>query len=435
MEDNNNNHSIALHWKILISILLAFIVGILSDTDTAIFGVTLYSIFDFIGSVFVNALKMIIVPLVASSIVNGISNVSDRDSLGRMGVKTLFYYLSTTTLAVCTGLIIVNLIAPGNVAELPIGEVFGANSKHAGIELNTIGGSEVQDIISIFHRMIPANIVAASAEGNMLGLIFFSLLFGVFMSRIQGGLKDTMRHFWQGTFDTMMLLTMWVMQYLAPIGIFGLVAKTITETGLSALMPLFVFFITVVLALSFHLFVTLPIMLRVFAKVNPIRHYKAMLPAMLTAFSSASSSASLPMTIECVEKNANVSNKTSSFVLPLGATVNMDGTALYECVVVIFLMQLYGLEVSVATQFSILILALITSIGVAGVPAASLVAIVIILNTVGLPVESIGIIMVTERLLDMYRTAVNVFSDSCGAVIIAKSEGEKDLLTDMYYYK
>ncbi|MCK4952114.1 MAG: dicarboxylate/amino acid:cation symporter, partial [Gammaproteobacteria bacterium] len=223
----------------------------------------------------------------------------------------------------------------------------------------------------------------------------------------------------------------WVMKF-APLGIFGLVAKVVADIdpdeigGLARSLGLF--FISVVLALAVHVLVTLPLMLRFIARVSPIRHYQAMAPAMLTAFSTASSAATLPLTMECVEKNAGVSNRTSSFVLPLGATINMDGTALYECVAAMFIAQAYGIELTLTTQFTVVLVALLTSIGVAAVPAASLVAISIILATIGLPAEAIGMILAVDRILDMFRTSVNVFSDSCGAVVIGKLEGEKDIL-------
>ena len=427
MQEQLNKQPLSLHWKIIFSILLACVVGLFTDVDDNILGVTFYSVFEFAGTLFLNALKMIIVPLIVSSIIVGITKVGGSKSLGRIGLKTILFYLCSSFMAIIVGLFVVNTITPGIVTGAPAGKLFGVTNLDIS-QVGNIGHQGARDIIEIFHRMIPSNIVAAASQGNMLGLIFFSLLFGFFMSKINNEYKDVMYKFWQGLFDTMMLFTLWVMKYLAPIGIFGLVAKTMVETGFAAIKPLSIFFISVLLALSLHFFLTLPILLKVFARVSPWRHYKAMLPALLTAFSTSSSSATLPMTIECVEKNAKVSTKTSSFVLPLGATINMDGTALYECVVVIFLMQIYGIDISYVSQFTVLVLALITSIGVAGVPSASLVAIVIILNAVGLPAEAIGIVMVTDRILDMCRTAVNIFSDSCGAVIIASSEGEKNLL-------
>jgi proton glutamate symport protein len=277
-------------------------------------------------------------------------------------------------------------------------------------------------------RMVPINIVGAAANGEMLGLIFFSILFGYFLNFIPGELSETMQRFAKGVFETMMRITMWVMMF-TPIGVFGLVAEEITRTGFNAFLPLLAFFFTALLSLLGHALVTLPLLLWFVAGVNPWRHYRAMSPAMLTAFSTASSSATLPLTMECVEKNAGVSNRTSSFVLPLGATVNMDGTALYECVAAMFLAQAYGLELGFVEQFTVVFVALITSIGVAGIPAASLVAITIILTAIGLPVEAVGLILVTDRILDMIRTSINVFSDSCGAVIIARTEGETGILT------
>ena len=206
--------------------------------------------------------------------------------------------------------------------------------------------------------------------------------------------------------------------------------EEVTQTGFDAFRPLLAFFLTALVSLLGHALITLPLLLRLVAGVNPWRHYRAMSAAMLTAFSTASSSATLPLTMRCVESNAGVSNRTPSFVLPLGATVNMDGTALYECVAAMFLAQAYGLELSLTVQFTIVFVALVTSIGVAGIPAASLVAITIILSAIGLPIEAIGLILVTDRVLDMIRTSINVFSDSCGAVIIATTEGETGILAD-----
>jgi Na+/H+-dicarboxylate symporter len=296
-----------------------------------------------------------------------------------------------------------------------------------------VEGRGASDVIEVFVRMVPPNIVSAAANGQMLGLIFFSLLFGYFLSRIGEPHAETQFSFWQGVYEIMLRITLLIMKF-APLGVFGLVAKVVADTGASQFTTLMetlgLFFMSVIVALAIHVFIVMPLILRFVAGVNPVRHYRAMAPALLTAFSTASSSATLPLTIECVEKNAGVSNRTSSFVLPLGATVNMDGTALYECVAAIFIAQAYGLDLDFTTQFVIVMLALLTSIGVAGVPAASLVAITIILGYIGLPAEGIALIFVVDRLLDMCRTAVNVFSDSCGAVTIGKLEGEEGILQD-----
>jgi Na+/H+-dicarboxylate symporter len=228
----------------------------------------------------------------------------------------------------------------------------------------------------------------------------------------------------------MMKMTKFVINF-APVGIFGLIAKIVAETGFSAFGSLLKFFLVVFVGLLLHATVILPLLLRLIGRIrHPFRHAKAMTEALLTGFSTASSIATLAMTMKCVEEKSGVSNKISSFVLPLGATVNMDGTALYECVVAMFIAQVYGIELSFFQQGVILFTALLTSIGVAGVPMASLVAIAIILKTVGLPLEGIGLVMVTDRVLDMCRTTVNIWSDSCGAVVIARTEGEKTSLVD-----
>jgi len=294
--------------------------------------------------------------------------------------------------------------------------------------ISRVEGKGMGDIVEVFLRMVPTNIVAAAANGQMLGLIFFSLLYGFFMTRIREDLSGPQINFWQGVFETMMKLTDFIMKF-APIGVFGLVAGVVAETGFSQFVTVLNFFLTVFTALLIHMFIILPLILRYVAGVDPRRHFRAMAPAMLTAFSTASSSATLPITMDCVEKRAGVSNRTTSFVLPLGATVNMDGTALYECVAAIFIAQAFGLELSFFTQFVIVFTALITSVGVAGIPSASLVAITVILAAIGLPVEGIGMLLITDRILDMLRTSVNVFSDSCGAVVIGKLEGEKNILT------
>jgi Na+/H+-dicarboxylate symporter len=210
----------------------------------------------------------------------------------------------------------------------------------------------------------------------------------------------------------------------APIGVFGLVAKTVAATGFDAFRPLLLFFVTVTLALLLHSLVVLPLMMRLLGRVHPYAHIRLMSPALLTAFSTASSSATLPLNIRCLEQGVGVSNRVTGFVLPLGATINMDGTALYECVAAVFIAQAYGLDLTFTQQFLVVWVALLTSIGVAGIPAASLVAIGVILGVIGLPLEGIGLLLVTDRVLDMMRTTVNVFSDSVGAVIVARTEGE-----------
>lgn len=415
-----------LHWQILIALLLAVIAGSLAGTGGAMFGITFHAVFGFIGALFLNALKMLIVPLVVSSIVVGVAGIGSGGAFGRLGLRTLLYYLTTTLCAVLVGLVMVKLLAPGIVDGEPARHLLGMSGNAADIAARVEGHGNA-DLVGIFLRMVPPNIVAAAAHGQMLGLIFFSLLFGFFMTRIEEDYAESQYRFWQGTFQVMMKVTDWVMKF-APIGVFGLVAKVVAETGYSAFVPLAWFFVSVLLGLALHFFVVLPALLLLVGRVNPLDHYRAMAPALLTAFSTSSSAATLPLTMECVEKNAGVSNRTTSFVLPLGATVNMDGTALYECVAAMFLAQAYGIHLGFVQQFTIVLMALVTSIGVAAIPSASLVAIAIILGAIGLPLEAIGLILAVDRILDMCRTSVNVFSDSCGAVIIARRTGEDQVL-------
>jgi Na+/H+-dicarboxylate symporter len=417
-----------LHWQILIALVLAVVVGLLTGTEIGLFGITFYSIFDFVGKLFLNALKMLIVPLIVSSIIVGIAGIGGSAGLGRLGGKTLLYYTTTSLLAILVGLLVVNLISPGIVDGQPAKDLIGLSADTSSFT-DKVEGKGAGDVVEVFLRMIPTNVVAAASSGQMLGLIFFSLLYGFFMTRITEDYAEAQYNFWQGVFEVMMKITDLIMKF-APLGVFALVAKVVASTGFDAFAPLAQFFLSVVAALAIHFFITLPLLLILVGKVRPHRHYRAMTPALLTAFSTASSSATLPVTMECVEKNAGVSNRTTSFVLPLGATVNMDGTALYECVAAMFIAQAYGIDLGFGTQFTIVLIALLTSIGVAGIPAASLVAIAIILAAIGLPVEAIGLILAVDRILDMMRTSVNVFSDSCGAVIIAKSEGEEGILED-----
>lgn len=422
-----------LHWQILTAIFLAVALGItikMAGLAHSSFAVGLVSTCDFIGKLFMNALKMIVVPLIVSSIICGIMGLGSDRNFGRMGIKILIYYSISGLLAVIIGLLVVNIIRPGSVSSELAAQIVG-QAQSADVFMDKVEGRGSSDMVNIFIRMVPPNIIkAATDNGQLLGLIVFSLLFGYFISKLPQKQLEFQSTLWESIQGVMMRITDLVIKF-APIGVFGLITPIILRTGFGLFKPLLLFFITVILALGIHFFLSLGFLLKFVAKVKPFQHLKSMTPVLLTAFSTASSASTLPVTLETVEKNAGVSNKTASFTLPLGATVNMDGTALYECVVIIFIAQIYGVlqgfEIGFATQFSVVILALLTSVGVAGIPAASLVAITVILGVVGLPVEAVGLVWVTDRVLDMCRTAVNVYSDTCGAVIIGKTEGEKNI--------
>ena len=417
---------IKLHWQIGGALVLAVVLGLALPRDASVLGVSVASVFDFVGKLFLRALKMLVVPLIAASIIAGVVSVGATRGFGRLGLKTAAYYLLTTTLAVSLGLLLVDLVQPGIVDGVPAKDRIGLAAETAEVA-KKVEGRTGKDVVEVFLRLVPENVFRDAAEGEMLGVIFFSLLFGYFTTRIPERYGRTIGDFWQGVYEVMLLITDWVMRF-APIGVLALVAKVVMATGFGAFRPLLAFVVTVLVGLLIHAGAVLPLLLRTLGRVNPLRHYRAVAPALLMAFSTASSSATLPLTMERVEKNAGVSRRVTSFTLPLGATINMDGTALYECVAAMFIAQAYGVEVSLSQQFVVVLLAVLTSIGVAGVPAASLVAIALILGAIGLPLEAVGLILAVDRVLDMCRTSVNVLGDTTAAVVIGRSEGETGIL-------
>ncbi|MAS94716.1 MAG: dicarboxylate/amino acid:cation symporter [Verrucomicrobiales bacterium] len=395
-------------------------------------GEILVSIFDYIGTIFMNLLKMVIVPLVFTSIVVGIAGLGKSSGFARLGIKTIGYYALTSLIAILIGLTMVNVFKPGlkdgQPNEAIQQQIEGNADKYKGAVEGKLAGQEggMSAVRDLFIRMIPQNVFESfGANNKMLSLIFVSILTGVGLIFISSSGRGSVLGFFEGLNELTLLITNWVM-ILAPIGIFGLVAETTAQTGIPIVLLLGKYFLVVVAALLTHLFVVMPLILKFLAGVSPRKHFYAMRNALLTAFSTSSSSATLPVTMNALMKNAGASERVTSFVLPLGATVNMDGTALYECVAVMFVAQVLGFEMALTTQFTVVMLALLTSIGVAGVPSASLVAITIIVYNVGIPNAEavIGLILAVDRPLDMTRTAVNVFSDSCGAIVVAKSEGE-----------
>jgi len=413
--------SLALHWKIFIALLLAVPAGIFLPKE--VLGIAPVAIFKFAGKLFLQALQMLVAPLIGLAVISSVAKMGEEKAFGRLGIKTILFYASTTLLAVLIGLFCTNMIAPGKVPEeVSKAMIAGAAGEGARIA-DALQDHGTADVVGIFQRMIPENIFRVAGENReMLAIIFFSLLFGYFITQLPEERRERYTRWWEDGYEVMIRMTNWVIGF-TPYGVFALVATTVAETGLAAAAPLVKFFFTVLLGLGLHMFVALPMMLKLFG-LPPRRHFSAMSPALLTAFSTASSAAALPLNLECAQKGAGISKRIASFTLPLGATVNMDGTALYECAVVLFVAQIYGVDLSIASQALIVVLALLTSIGVAGIPAASLVAIVIILGAVGLPKEAIGIVLAVDRILDMCRTSVNVFGDSCCAAVIAKSEGE-----------
>ena len=366
------------------------------------------------GDLFLRALKMLIIPLILSSLISGITNIGNGQNLGRLGLKTIGYYIITSVLAIVTGLLFVNIFKPGIGADLNFQQTV------EGLVENQRSFSEI--LIDI----IPQNIFQAFNESDMLSIIFFAVLFGFFITKVDKVNREVLSKAFNAIFEVMMKITMFIIKF-TPLGIFGIVAKVIADqddlTGLMSRMGIYM--ATVIAALAVHFFITLPLLLKFLGKSDPLKHFKNMSTPLLTAFSTSSSGATLPLTMDAVESKSGVSNKITSFTLPLGATINMDGTALYECVAAIFIAQAYGHDLSIIQQVIIVSTALLASIGAAAIPMAGLVMITVILSAVGLPLEGIGLILAVDRILDMFRTATNVWSDSCGAIIIAKSEGEQ----------
>jgi len=400
---------LALYWQILIAFGLAILFGIFLKSWVPYVS--------WMGDLFLKALKMIIIPLIFTSMVSGITQIGDAKNLGRLGIKTFAYFIGTTLLALFTGLVLVNMIKPGVGAEL-------------GFQQTPVGiASQNQTFGSILMEMVPENIVKAMVEGQMLPIIFFSLLLGFFITKTQKSHRSTLTGFFNALFEAVMKLTLFIIRF-TPFGIFGIIAKTVSEQPdlVELATRLGLYMTVVILGLFIHAAIWLPLLIKFIGKANPFKHFRAMSEPLITAFSTSSSSATLPLTMYAVENKSGVSNAISSFTLPLGATTNMNGTALYELIAALFIAQAYGIDLTFGQQMIVVLTGLLAAVGSAGIPMAGLVMMSIVLTSVGLPIEGIGLILAVDRFLDMFRTTVNVWGDTCGAVIIAKSEGEQLLV-------
>ncbi|MFC1550256.1 dicarboxylate/amino acid:cation symporter [Candidatus Neomarinimicrobiota bacterium] len=402
---------IKLYWQVLIAMILGIAFALIFQEKSLIAKP--------LGTIFMRLLRMVIIPLILFSITSGV--ISLGKNIGRVGVKTFGYYLMTSLLAILIGMALANIIRPGDGIDLNIAqETFDAAT------LTT--PSSPFDIVI---RMVPVNPVQAAAEGDILGLIFWCIVFGSVIPRLPDKSSEFMQNLFDAGFKAMMILTRGIIKFL-PIGVFGLISTAVATVGFELFKGVAVYMVTIAIGLSFHTFIVLPIIFYLFTKINPIVHFRAIASAMATAFSTSSSGATLPVTMDCIENNAGVSNRITSFVLPLGATINMDGTALYECAGVLFITQALGFDLNIAQQLIIVITAFLASVGAAAIPSAGLVMIFIVLDAIGLggnpgAAMIVGTMLAVDRPLDMYRTMVNITRDSIGAVIIAKSEGERGL--------
>jgi Na+/H+-dicarboxylate symporter len=370
-----------------------------------------------IKEIFLKLLKMIVIPLVFASLVSGIVGLGNIRKLGRMGGKALGWYLTTSLLAVLTGLCLVNLIRPGAGGTVQLVD-------------SGMAPAVPESFWEVIVNMVPKNPIEAAAQFNLIQVLFFAILFGIFTLATEERFRRPVAVFFEAVFEIMMKMTMFVIS-LAPVGVAALIAWLVAVTGIEVFKELIGYAVTVAGALALHFFFTLPLLFWLITRRNPYRVMRAMTAALYTGFSTASSSGTLPVTLQRVEHGVGVSNKVSSFVLPIGATVNMDGTALYECVAVIFVSQLYAaanpeFTLTLGSQLIIVFLALMVSVGAAGIPHAGLVMMVIIFKAIGVPVELAGLLWAVDRPLDMCRTVVNLWSDTMGTVAIAHTEGEID---------
>ena len=394
---------VKLHWQVLIALVAGAGFGWVAPGAAEKIG--------FLGDLFLRSLKMIIIPLIFTSLVSGIASLGNPRSVGRIGVRTLVYYTITTTLAISVGLTLVNVIKPG--AHLDLG---GVSELPEGFSTAT------QTLPEFLLRMVPDNVIAAMAQGEVLPVIVFAILFGLFLTLLNGPNVETVHRVIEGVLEIIQALTLAIVK-LAPVGIFALLAREVARSGPGIIWDLRYYFLTVGVGLLVHAFVTLPLILFVLGRRSPLAFGRKVVPAIATAFSTASSSATLPLSMECAEREAGIQKGVSSFVLPLGATVNMDGTALYEAVAALTIAQMYGVALDLPQQALVLLTALLASVGAAGIPMAGLVMLVVVLQAIGLPLEGIGTIIAVDRVLDMMRTATNVWSDLVGTAVVNRFEG------------
>ncbi|MBZ2174962.1 dicarboxylate/amino acid:cation symporter [Schnuerera sp. xch1] len=391
--------------KILIALILGIIVGFMLDGHPNI-ATTFIRPF---GTLFLNLIKMIIVPLVFSSLIVGTSSVGDVKSLGRIGGKTIAYYLFTTAFAVTIGLILGALIVPGAGLDIPV------NVDQAVQESPTL----IETLLDI----VPSNPLKGLVDGNMLQIIVFAIFLGIGATSIPENLGKPFINFFNSLAEVMYKVTAFVMKF-APIGVFGLIAPVVAENGPSVLLPLIKVIIAVYLGCILHAILVYSSLLKVLANFSPLKFFKGVASPAVTAFSTSSSSGTLPVTMKTAKENLGVSDKIASFVLPLGATINMDGTALYQGVCALFIAQVYGIELTLAQMATIILTATLGSIGTAGVPGAGMIMLTIVLQSVGLPLDGIALIAGIDRILDMMRTSINVVGDLSAAVVVAKTENE-----------
>ncbi|SMY35790.1 Proton glutamate symport protein [Photobacterium malacitanum] len=395
----------------VLGILTGFMIRSLFADIAFIHDYIVNGLFDVGGKIFIASLKMLVVPLVFVSLVCGTSSLKDLATLGRLGGKTLAFYLTTTALAITLALTMANIFQPGTGADLSAATTFASK--------------EAPSLGSVIVGMFPTNPISAMASGNTLQIIVFAVLFGIAISAA-GKPGERLAAVFADLNEVIMKLVALLMN-IAPFGVFFLMAKLFTGLGLDAIYSLINYFLVLVAALLLHALVTYSVMLKAFTGLSPLTFLKKMEDAVMFAFSTASSNATIPVTMETATKRLGVNNKIASFTVPLGATINMDGTAIMQGVATVFIAQAFNIDLTMTDYLMVILTATLASVGTAGVPGVGLIMLAMVLNQVGLPVEGIALIMGVDRLLDMVRTAVNITGDSVVTCIVAKSEGEMDV--------
>ena len=417
--------NLALHWKIIIGMILGVAYGLIANQMGWVSFTN-----DWIkpwGTIFVNLLKLIAVPLVFASLIKGVASLSDISRLSRIGGKTIAFYLASTVIAVTIGLFLVNSVQPGNTfSEEKRMELKETYASKVGAKIDAATNVKEEGPLQFVVDMVPSNFMAASSNNrNMLQVIFFAILFGIAMIMLPKDKTTYVKGFFDGVNDIILQIVDIIM-LMAPYGVFALLGGLVVDFGGSAdlFIALGMYSITVIIGLLMMILVIYPIILKSFTKVKYLDFFKAISPAQMLAFSTSSSAATLPVTMERCEEHLGVSKEVSSFVLPLGATINMDGTSLYQAVAAVFIAQAFGYDLDLAAQLTIVLTATLASIGAAAVPGAGMVMLVIVLSAIGIDPEGIALIFAVDRILDMMRTVVNVTGDATVATVVASTEGE-----------
>ncbi|MBN1805887.1 MAG: dicarboxylate/amino acid:cation symporter [Sedimentisphaerales bacterium] len=407
-----------LYTRVLIGLLVGVLFGVLADQ---------WGFSDFvlgyikpIGTAFIRLISMVVIPLVFASLLVGTSSLNDIGKLGRIGVKTVVYFFFTTVIAVCIGLLLANTLKPGaGLSQDTRAELTQAVSLESVAPFDKdIKNPTITDILL---NIIPTNPVKAFVDEKMLQIIFFALMAGICLNLIPAERSRPVINFFEGVNDLIIKMVGIIMK-LAPYGVFALISSVVVDFGLNILLVLIKYALIVIIGLVLHVVVVYSLAVKIFSKQKVRTFFRGIRPAQLIAFGTASSSATLPVTMECTEKRFGVSKQIASFVLPLGATINMDGTALYQGVSTVFIAQVYGLDLTMAQQLIIVLTAVLASVGTAGTPAAGVITLAIVLKSIGVPLEGIALIMGVERILDMCRSVVNVTGDASCAVVVASSE-------------